>query len=108
MKQITKLVNVVAVVLLMSLATADPTNSTWNYDQKGADWKDTYPACYQAYSVESPVNFKFDWTTFVAGTNYFLHDWSLSAFSYLPQSSKSNVKTYGFDNWVYQMSNFDA
>ena len=46
MKYNNRIVQVVAVLLLMSRATADPTNSTWNYDQAGADWKDEYPACY--------------------------------------------------------------
>lgn len=45
MKQITKLVQVVAVLLFVSLAAADPTNSTWNYDNDGGDWGDDYAHC---------------------------------------------------------------
>ena len=106
MKQITKLVQVVAVLLFVSLAAADPTNSTWNYDNNGSDWGDDYSKCTAPYTVESPVNFHFDWAGFVAGTNYFLHDWSDAQFSFLPASTAATVKTYGFENWVYQMSDF--
>ena len=106
MKQITKLVHVVAVLLFVSLAAADPTNSTWNYDNNGNDWASIDSKCNATYTVESPVNFVFNWTTFAAGSNFFLHDWSESQFSFLPASTAATVKTYGFDNWVYQMSDF--
>ena len=107
MKQITRLAQVVAVMMLVSLAAAGAENSTFNYDNGGNDWGTTYPKCTAQYTVESPVNFKFDWDGFVKGTNYFLKDWSDAQFSYLPQSQPASVKNYGFTDWVYQMSGFE-
>ena len=40
------------------------------------------------------------------GTNYFLHDWSAYDFTLAPNVRQVTAGTYGFDNWVYQMSEF--
>ena len=42
------------------------------------------------------------------GTDYFLWDWSAVGgdFTFAPTIRKVTVGTYGFENWVYQMSDF--
>ena len=103
---ISKVSNLLIFAFFLGTALGDPTNSTWNYDSNGTDWSDTYSKCTNKYMVESPVNFKFNWTTYSKGGDYYLYDWSTDEFSFLPQTYKSKVGTYGFDNWVYQMSDF--
>ena len=102
-----KVTNLLIFALFLGTAFGDPTNSTFNYDKNGTDWSDAYPKC-TAYTVESPVNFKFNWTEYgdQGLADYKLRDWSSDFFSFLPQTYKSKVNTYGFDNWVYQMSDF--
>ena len=63
MKQISKLSSLLLFALFLGTTLGAETNSTWNYANNGTDWSKDYPKC-TAYTVESPVNFKFDWTAY--------------------------------------------
>ena len=73
-----------SLALLMSFAAAGATNSTYNWDDGGAIWGVTYPKCEKQYTVQSPVDFKFDWLSYSEGTNYYLHDWESVTFIFYP------------------------
>ena len=107
MKQVSKVTGLFIVATLLTNVFAAETNSTWNYDNGGSDWGSlgsTYSKCASQYTVESPIDFSYDWSTL---GGYYLYDWSTDGFSYLPDSSATvDVGTYGFENWVYQMSDF--
>ena len=105
MKPFIKFVQVIALALLVSHAVAEPTNTTFNYENNGSDWGHSYGQCMSEYTVQSPVNFKFDWTDDTK-VKYYLHDWAKYNFAFLPQFLPAYPKTFGFDNWVYQMSDF--
>ena len=102
-----KVVNLLIFALFLTQAYADPTNSTWNYDSGGDDWKNISAKCAPDYTVASPVNFHFDWSKYGPG-DYFLYDWAQDDFSFLPNFRKVKAGTYGFDNWVWQASTFDS
>ena len=88
--------------LFFAAALGAETNSTWNYDNGGNDWGDTYTKCASQYTVESPIDYAFDWSTYGTPTNYYLISWNEDGFSYLPTADKDvKVATYGFENWVY-------
>ena len=70
--------------LFLGTALGDPTNSTWNYANNGTDWGDIYAACTNKYLVESPINYKFNWTAFSKPGDFYLYDWSGDEFSFLP------------------------
>jgi len=92
--------------LFLATASAAETNSTWNYDNGGNDWGDTYKSCAAQYTVESPIDYAFDWSTYGTPTNYYLKSWVDDGFSYLPTANTAvQAGTYGFENWVYQLSN---
>lgn len=89
--------------LFLTHAYGAETNTTWTYADGGADWGTAYPECASNDSIESPIDFSFNWTS----PDSDLHDWSEDGFFYLPDTAGAvKVGVYGFDNWVYQMRNF--
>lgn len=106
MKQISKVSILLIFALFTTVVLGAETNPDWNYASNGDDWSDigpTYAKCTSTYAVESPVDYSYDWSTL---GGYFLYNWAGDGFSFLPQLSSSPVTTYGFENWVYQMSDF--
>ena len=103
MRQTTKPVHLAILALLISLVTADPGNTTWNYDQNGKDWGQQFPMC--SYPIQSPVDIKFDWETYGKQTpenpDYFLTNWNEIPFIFFPEMFEANVGTSGFKDWVY-------
>ena len=88
MKQISKVSNLLVFALLIGLTYADPTNSTWNYATNGTEWNDTYAACAAKWTVESPIDYKYDWSTYGTSDSY-VYDWSTDFFSFLPVLANS-------------------
>lgn len=83
-------------ILLALVVSADPTNSTWNYDLNGTDW--TMGLCKAKNYPISPVN--------ITNTDPTLNrDWLPYHFQFLPTFQPGNTTFAGFNNWVYMLQN---
>ena len=75
---------------------ADATNSTWNYDSNGDNWK--MGNCGLKSYPQAPLN--------LTNTDPALNrSWLPYHWSFLPTFVSGNVTFAGFNNWVYMIQN---
>jgi hypothetical protein len=73
-----------------------PTNSTWNYNKNGTDWK--MGLCNKKTYPLSPMN--------ITNTDPTLNrDWLPYHWQFLPTFQPGSTTFAGFNNWVYMLMN---
>ena len=86
-----------ALNLLLAPVYADATNSTWNYDSNGTNWKNIGECSTKTYP-QAPLN--------VTNNNPTLsRSWLPYHWSFLPTYKEGNTTFAGFNNWVYMLQN---